>query len=109
MIFASLLAVFSVISLIYCIDKSKYLMIIVSEYKYLVAASNTIKEVKIIASPKRFITLADSSCVYVITVEENKKKSVLYLSNIFDNVFEEEKNYLIKEAHHYIIGYESKD
>ena len=35
MIFASLLAVFSVISLIYCIDKSKYLMIIVSEYKYL--------------------------------------------------------------------------
>jgi len=109
MAIAALSAILLIFLFIYLIDRRKYYIIIYSEFASILDSTSELKTITITNSPNHYITLADSTCVYELQYKENNKEHNVYLSNIFENIFENEKTYNVLISCNYIVGYEDED
>ena len=108
MILAILSTIILVVSVIYTIDKRKYLIVIYGEIASIMDLVPISKTIQIVKNSYKTITLSDSTCVYEIIYKENDKEYSIFLNNIFDNIFEVGKTYKILQSDRYIVGYDDE-
>lgn len=108
-ILGSIISFLLVALTIYLLDRNLFLKRIATEYLNIYKEEGVELNIKIVDVKNRITTLSDKSMVYEITYLDGKKTKTIFLSYLFEQVFEKDKDYRIITALNYVKGYYEKD
>ena len=108
-ILGSIISFLLVALTIYLLDRNLFLKRIATEYLNIYKEEGVELNIKIVDVKNRLTTLSDKSMVYEITYLDGKKTKTIFLSYLFEQVFEKDKDYRIITALNYVKGYYEKD
>ena len=108
-ILGSIISFLLVALTIYLLDRNLFLKRIATEYLNIYKEEGVELNIKIVDVKNRITTLSDKSMVYEITYLDGKKTKTIFLSYLFEQVFEKDKDYRIITSLNYVKGYYEKD